>query len=53
MFKADFKCLVSFHLLQPSPDHIHGGGSRLEEVSGVLNSWDVAEDALPDVLWSK
>lgn len=35
----------------PSPNNIHGGGSALEEVCGVLNGRDIAEDALPDVLW--
>lgn len=34
------------------PDHVHGGSARLEEVGGVLDGRDVAEDALPDVLWS-
>lgn len=36
-----------------SPDYVHGGGAGLEEVGGVLDGRDVAEDALPDVLWSK
>lgn len=36
-----------------SPDHVHGGGSGLEEVGGVLDGRDVAQDALPDVLLSK
>lgn len=38
------------YLAPASPDHIHGGGSSLEEVCGVLNGWDVAQDTFPDVL---
>lgn len=33
-----------------SPHHIHGSGSRFEEVCGVLNGWDIAQDTFPDVL---
>lgn len=30
-----------------SPDHVHGSSPRLEEVGGVLDAADIAQDALP------